>query len=79
MVVCFTPTAEDPRDISTYIGMEGCIKSFGALVDLPINGALVTHYWGFGQVSIFNGVVTTVGGLAVLIVKTNGKGVFAEI
>jgi MFS family permease len=71
---------ENPRDIGTYMGMGMFCVSFAALIGPPINGALITHYHGFTQVTIFSGLKILVGAFAILLVKhANGKGVFSKI
>jgi len=71
---------KDPRNIGTYMGMGMGIVSLAALTGPPINGALVSHYGGFHQASIFSGVVVFAGGCVVVLAKqVSGKGVFGKI
>jgi MFS family permease len=56
----------DPRNIGTYMGMGMGLSAFAVLIGPPINGALISRYGGFSQVSIFSGVVSLVGGLVAL-------------
>ena len=71
---CLAQVPKDPRNIGTYMGMGMSVISIAALIGPPINGALFNHYHDYKQVSVFSGVVTLVGGLAMIPVKmTNGK------
>lgn len=71
---CLAQVPKDPRNIGTYMGMGMTVISIAALIGPPINGALFNRYHDYKQVSIFSGVVTLVGGLAMIPVKmTNGK------
>jgi predicted MFS family arabinose efflux permease len=80
MSFCFASALKDLRDIGTYMGMGIFVVSFVALIGPTINGALVTDYRGFDQLSIFSGVVVLVGGFSVLLAKqATGKGVFGKI
>lgn len=78
--VAFTLVPKDPKNIGTYMGMGMCVSSVAVLIGPPINGALVTRYGGFEQVSILSGVMVVVGGFAILLAKqASGKGVFGKI
>lgn len=78
--VCLATCPKDPRNIGTYMGMGMGIASFAALIGPPVNGALVTRYNGYDQVSIFSGVVVLAGAIVVLLAKQmTGRGVFAKI
>ena len=80
MSAALAQVPSNPRDIGTYMGMGMFCVSFAALVGPPINGALITHYHGFTQVTIFSGVMILVGASGILLVKhANGKGVLAKI
>ena len=67
---CLAQVPSDPRNIGTYMGMGMFISSIATLIGPPINGAILSRYGSFDQVSDFTGVVTIVGGLIVLLVKT---------
>ncbi|MCJ1269726.1 hypothetical protein MMC22_009618 [Lobaria immixta] len=78
--VCLASCSKDPGNIGTYMGMGMGIASFAALVGPPVNGALVTHYNGYDQVSIFSGMVVLAGAVTVILAKQmTGQGVFAKI
>lgn len=78
--VCLATVPKDPRNIGTYLGMGKGIISLAALIGPPINGALLSHYGGFHQVSIFSGVVVFAGsGIVVLAKHVSGKGVSGKI
>ena len=80
MSVSLAHVPRDSRDIGTYMGMGMAVISFAALAGPPINGALITRYGGFEQVSIFSGVVVLAGGFAVLLAKqASGKGVLGKV
>lgn len=65
----FTECPSDARDLGTYIGMGMGFSSFAALIGPPVNGALVSKYGGFTEVSIFSGVMVLVGGIVALATK----------
>jgi MFS family permease len=70
---------DNPRDIGTYMGMGMFCVSFASLIGPPINGALISHYHGFTQVTIFSGVMILVGACFIPLVKhANGKGIFSK-
>ncbi|KAH8650996.1 major facilitator superfamily domain-containing protein [Xylariales sp. PMI_506] len=76
----FTICPEDPRDIGTYMGMGMAIGSIATLIGPPSDGALLTRYGGFLQVSIFSGVMSLVGALFILATKaTTAKGAFGRV
>lgn len=80
MSAAMAQVPSNPRDIGTYLGMGMFCVSFAALIGPPINGALITHYHGFTQITIFSGVMIVVGAFGILLVKhANGKGVLAKI
>lgn len=80
MSVCLATCPSDPRNIGTYMGMGMGIASFAALIGPPVNGALVTRYHGYDQVSIFSGVVVLAGAVVVLLAKhVTRQGIFAKI
>ena len=80
MSAALAQVPENPRDIGTYMGMGMFCVSFAALIGPPINGALITHYHGFTQVTIFSGIMILAGGFGVLLVKhANGKGLLSKI
>ncbi|KAH8802923.1 monocarboxylate permease-like protein [Xylogone sp. PMI_703] len=78
--VCFAQIPKNPQDIGTYMGMGMFCVSFASLVGPPINGALVTHYKGYTQSSIFSGVMILTGGFIILLLKyITGKGFFVKV
>lgn len=80
MSVCLATCPSDPRNIGTYMGMGMGIASFAALIGPPVNGALVTRYNGYDQVSIFSGVVVLAGAVVVLLAKhLTRDGILAKI
>jgi MFS family permease len=80
MSAAMAQVPESPRDIGTYLGMGMFCVSFASLIGPPINGALITHYHGFTQVTIFSGVVIIAGSFCILIVKhANGRGLLSKI
>lgn len=80
MSVVLTQIPKDPRDIGTYMGMGMAVISIAALIGPPIDGAFVSHYHGFSEVSIFSGIVVLVGGAGVILTKmTTEKGVWGKI
>jgi MFS family permease len=73
-------TPNDPGNIGTYMGMEMFIVSLAALIGLPFNGALISNYGGFYQVSIFSGVFVLADAFFRLLAKhVTGKGIFGKI
>ncbi|KAF4340695.1 riboflavin transporter MCH5 [Fusarium beomiforme] len=76
----FTLVSKDPRNNGTYMGMGLAVSSFAALIGPPVNGALVSKYGGFFQVSVFSGVMCLFGGsLAVLAKLKTKEGLFGRI
>ncbi|KAJ1716231.1 MFS general substrate transporter [Aspergillus flavus] len=70
---------KDPRDIGRYIGIDMFCAAFGALIGTPISGVLVSQSGGFETVSIFSGVMTTVGSCMVLLVELlSGQGLWSR-
>ncbi|KAM0210742.1 hypothetical protein ACHAPA_009024 [Fusarium lateritium] len=69
----FALVSKDPRNNGTYMGMGLAISSFAALIGPPVNGALVNHYGGFFQVSVFSGVVCLFGGFLAASAKMKTK------
>lgn len=71
---------DDLRDVGTYMGMGFAVAGFAVLIGPPINGALLNHYGGFLQVSIFSGVMCVGGGLVGLAGKfTTPQGIFGRV
>ncbi|KAJ5592202.1 hypothetical protein N7537_009106 [Penicillium hordei] len=60
----------DPRESGTYLGMALGVSSMAALIGPPVNGALVTKYHGFSEVSILSGTTCVLGALLALVIKT---------
>ncbi|CEJ61552.1 hypothetical protein PMG11_10083 [Penicillium brasilianum] len=60
---------ESPQEIGTYMGMAMGFASFAALIGPPINGAMINHYHGFGEMSYFSGSMTILGGFVALAAK----------
>lgn len=70
----------DPRNMGTYIGMAMGMVSVAVLIGPPVNGALVSHYHSFLQLSIFSGVLTVAGGFVAIGAKLAGpEGLFAIV
>ncbi|KAB8279162.1 MFS general substrate transporter [Aspergillus minisclerotigenes] len=70
---------KDPRDIGRYIGIGMFCAAFGAVIGTPISGVLVSQSGGFETVSIFSGVMTTVGSCMVLLVELlSGQGLWSR-
>ena len=77
---CITQCTDDPRNMGTYMGMGMGVASFAVLAGPPINGALLHHYGGFTQVSIFSGVVCLFGGaVAVACKSTTPEGILGKV
>lgn len=51
-----------PQEIGTYMGMGMACVSIGALIGPPIDGAFVSRYHNFHEVSTFSGTLTIAGG-----------------
>lgn len=78
MSVVFANVAKDPRDIGTYMGMGMAWASIGALIGPPINGALISHYGGYEQASIFSGIMMLIGCVTVVFAnQATGKGLLS--
>lgn len=67
--VVFTHCASSPKDIGTYMGMGIAIASLAVLIGPPINGALLTAYGSFRQVSAFSGAMCAIGTLLAFLSK----------
>ncbi len=67
--VVFTHCAPSPKDIGTYMGMGISIAAFAVLIGPPINGALLNHYGGFLEVSIFSGAMCITGAVLAILAK----------
>lgn len=67
--VVFTHCASSPKDIGTYMGMGIAIASLAVLIGPPINGALLTAYGSFNQVSAFSGAMCAIGTLLAFLSK----------
>ncbi|OJD18324.1 hypothetical protein AJ78_01637 [Emergomyces pasteurianus Ep9510] len=70
LVVCLSTCTDNPKNIGTYMGMGMGLASIAALIGPPINGALLTEYHGFLQVSIFSGVMVLVGSAVAVVAKS---------
>ncbi|KAI2617485.1 MFS general substrate transporter [Hypoxylon sp. NC1633] len=76
----FAECPKDPRDLGTYIGMGMGLSSIAVLVGPPINGALITKYGGYYELSIFCGVMVLVGSFFALAAKaTTPKGLLGRV
>lgn len=60
----------DPRLSGTYLGMALGVSSLATLIGPPVNGALLSKYHGFFEVSMLSGTMCVVGGLLVVIIKS---------
>ncbi|MCJ1394629.1 hypothetical protein MMC18_007509 [Xylographa bjoerkii] len=79
MVLCLLNVPNDPKNMGTYMGMGMSVVSIAALIGPPINGALVTHYGGFEQLSIFSGVMVLVGSFTIVVAKlASGQTIFGK-
>ena len=79
MSAAMAQVPDNPRDIGTYLGMGMFCVSFASLIGPPINGALISHYHGFVQVTIFSGVVILAGASVIPFVKiANGKAIWSK-
>ncbi|KAM0452310.1 hypothetical protein ACHAO4_005520 [Trichoderma viride] len=77
--VTITSCADDPRNIGTYTGMGLALGAVGVLIGPPIDGAFVTHYGSFEQVTMFSGAMCLVGGILVLFAKAaTPQGIFGK-
>ncbi|KAL4898131.1 major facilitator superfamily domain-containing protein [Aspergillus ambiguus] len=65
----FTVCIKNPQEAGAYLGMGMALGSVAALIGPPVNGALINHYGGFSQMSIFSGVMCVVGGFIALAAK----------
>ncbi|EIT74471.1 monocarboxylate transporter [Aspergillus oryzae 3.042] len=75
----FTLCPKDPRDMGTYMGMGIALSSFATLIGPPVNGALVKHYGGYSEASIFSGVMCFTGGFFALATKAmTPQGIFGR-
>lgn len=72
--------APDPRSLGTYLGMGMALSAFGSLIGPPVNGAFINRYGGYGQVSIFSGIMCLFGGVIALLAKlTTPQGLLGKI
>ena len=79
MSAAMAQVPDNPRDIGTYLGMGMFCVSFASLIGPPINGALISHYHGFTQVTIFSGVMILIGACVLPLVKhTNGQRIISK-
>lgn len=75
----FSLCPKDPRDMGTYMGMGMAVAALGGLVGPPVNGAFVSHYHGFFEVSMFSGSMCLLGGIVALLTKfTKPEGLFGR-
>ncbi|KFY71645.1 hypothetical protein V499_08179 [Pseudogymnoascus sp. VKM F-103] len=80
IMVCLASCAGDPRAIGTYIGMGLTLGGVAVLIGPPINGALLTEYSGFHEISWLMGTVTMAGAMSVVLAKwLSGGGIFAKL
>ncbi|KAF6790362.1 monocarboxylate permease-like protein [Colletotrichum sojae] len=78
--VALTLCPKDPRNMGTYIGMGTGVASAAALMGPPVNGALLDRYGGFGQVSVFSGVMCMTGAVLVAVAKVfTPQGVLGKV
>ncbi|KAI0870144.1 monocarboxylate permease-like protein [Hypoxylon argillaceum] len=74
---CFSTSlassAKNPSNTGTYIGQGSAIGALAILIGPPVNGAFLARYGGFGQLSIFSGVVSITGLLTILAAKSTTK------
>ncbi|KAK2053119.1 riboflavin transporter MCH5 [Colletotrichum caudatum] len=78
--VVFTLCPKSPKDIGTYMGMGIAFASLSVLIGPPVSGALLNHFHGYNQISIFGGVVCMAGTALTLCAKLFAKeGLFGII
>ncbi|KAH8817516.1 monocarboxylate permease-like protein [Xylogone sp. PMI_703] len=65
MSVVLAMVSKNLRDMGTCMGMGKFVIIFRALMGPPIEGAFVSHYHGFSEVSVFSGIVVIIGALAI--------------
>ncbi|KXJ87990.1 major facilitator superfamily domain-containing protein [Microdochium bolleyi] len=76
----FSVCPKNARDVGTYMGMGMAIAGIGALIGPPLNGAFVSNYGGFFEVSMFSGAMCTFGGFIALGAKaTTPQGLFGRV
>lgn len=65
----FSVCPKSQQDVGTYMGMGLAISALGGLIGPPINGAFISNFGGFFEVSMFSGAVCLLGGLVALATK----------
>ncbi|RDW59940.1 hypothetical protein BP6252_13027 [Coleophoma cylindrospora] len=65
MTVALAMVPKSPKDTGTYLGMGMFVIAFGALMGPAVDGAFVSRYDGFSEVSVFCGLMVIVGALGV--------------
>ena len=65
-------TCPDPRNMGTYIGMAMTMVSVAVFLGPPVDGALVSNYSTFLQMTIYSGVMCMAGGLIAVAAKMLG-------
>lgn len=77
MTVTLSTVPKNQSEMGTYMGMGMSVMSIAVLIGPPINGAFVTKYHGFVEVSYFGGAFVLVGALGVIVAKHLAKkGIF---
>lgn len=79
VAAAFTVCLNKPRDVGTYMGMGLAIAGLGSLIGPPINGAFISAYHGFFEVSMFSGAMCVLGGAFATIAKLwTPQGIFGR-
>ncbi|CCC07207.1 hypothetical protein SMACR_08588 [Sordaria macrospora] len=65
----FSVCPKSQQDIGTYMGMGLAISALGGLIGPPINGAFISKFGGFFEVSMFSGAVCLLGGFVAVATK----------
>ncbi|KAH0848285.1 putative MFS monocarboxylate transporter [Fonsecaea pedrosoi] len=76
----FTLCTGSPQEAGTYMGQGLAIGSLASLIGPPVNGALVKHYGGYWEASIFSGVMCLIGGFIAFASKAaTSKGILGKV
>ncbi|KIW15906.1 hypothetical protein PV08_05956 [Exophiala spinifera] len=76
----FTLCTTNPQELGTFMGQGLAIGSLASLIGPPVNGALVKHFGGYWEASIFSGAMCLVGGCIAFASKaTTAKGLMGKV
>ncbi|KAF4982508.1 hypothetical protein FZEAL_1878 [Fusarium zealandicum] len=67
--VAITISADDPKNIGTYMGIGLGLDSVEALVGPPVSGSMIDRYGRFEEVTYFGGAMTLFGALVTVAAK----------